>query len=66
MLDQYKLALDDLVDLLKAAGEQTRMRLLALLSSSDLTVTDLTGAAQERVFEGAGWGQFASLACAPL
>ncbi len=52
MLDQYKLALDDLVDLLKAAGEQTRMRLLALLSSSDLTVTDLTeilGQSQPRI-----------------
>lgn len=52
MLDYYKLALDDLVDLLKAAGEQTRMRLLALLSSSDLTVTDLTdilGQSQPRI-----------------
>ncbi|WP_099864617.1 ArsR/SmtB family transcription factor [Pararhizobium haloflavum] len=52
MLDHYKLGLDELVDLLKAAGEHTRMRLLALLSSSDLTVTDLTeilGQSQPRI-----------------
>jgi ubiquinone/menaquinone biosynthesis C-methylase UbiE len=52
MLDRYKLGLDEIVDLLKAAGEQTRMRLLALLSSSDLTVTDLTeilGQSQPRI-----------------
>jgi len=42
MLDSPRLDLDALVDVLKAAGEQTRMRLLALLASGDLTVTDLT------------------------
>jgi ubiquinone/menaquinone biosynthesis C-methylase UbiE/DNA-binding transcriptional ArsR family regulator len=50
MLD--KLGLDSLVDVLKAAGEITRLRLLALLSASDLTVTDLTeilGQSQPRI-----------------
>ena len=44
--------LDNLVDLLKAAGEPTRFRLLALLSAGDLTVTDLTeilGVSQPRI-----------------
>lgn len=44
--------LDKLVDLLKAAGEPTRFRLLALLSAGDLTVTDLTeilGQSQPRI-----------------
>ncbi|WP_313612726.1 metalloregulator ArsR/SmtB family transcription factor [Agrobacterium sp.] len=44
--------LNNLVDLLKAAGEPTRLRLLALLSAGDLTVTDLTeilGQSQPRV-----------------
>lgn len=36
------LGLDNLVGLLKAAGEPTRFRLLALLAAGDLTVTDLT------------------------
>lgn len=52
MLDRSKIGLDELVDLLKAAGEPTRMRLLALLSQSDLTVTDLTdilGQSQPRI-----------------
>ncbi|WP_404864216.1 ArsR/SmtB family transcription factor [Georhizobium sp. MAB10] len=52
MLDHYKLGLDEIVDLLKAAGEQTRMRLLWLLATSDLTVTDLTdilGQSQPRI-----------------
>ena len=47
-----KLGLDDLVDVLKAAGEPTRLRLLALLSKGDLTVTDLTeilGQSQPRI-----------------
>lgn len=44
--------LDNLVDLLKASGEPTRFRLLALLSAGDLTVTDLTeilGQSQPRI-----------------
>jgi ubiquinone/menaquinone biosynthesis C-methylase UbiE/DNA-binding transcriptional ArsR family regulator len=44
--------LDNLVDLLKAAGEPTRFRLLALLGAGDLTVTDLTeilGQSQPRI-----------------
>lgn len=36
------MALDDLVGILKAAGEQTRLRLLALLADGDLSVKDLT------------------------
>ncbi len=47
-----KLVVDALVDLLKAAGEPTRFRLLVLLSSGDLTVTDLTeilGQSQPRI-----------------
>ncbi|NTE86843.1 ArsR/SmtB family transcription factor [Agrobacterium rubi] len=46
------LGLDNLVGLLKAAGEPTRFRLLALLSAGDLTVTDLTeilGQSQPRI-----------------
>ncbi len=46
------LGLDNLVDLLKAAGEPTRFRLLALLAAGDLTVTDLTeilGQSQPRI-----------------
>ncbi|OLP56509.1 ArsR family transcriptional regulator [Rhizobium rhizosphaerae] len=46
------LALETLVDVLKAAGEPTRFRLLKLLSSGDLTVTDLTeilGQSQPRI-----------------
>jgi ubiquinone/menaquinone biosynthesis C-methylase UbiE/DNA-binding transcriptional ArsR family regulator len=35
-------SLNKLVDLLKASAEPTRMRLLVLLSSGDLTVSDLT------------------------
>ncbi|HBF32115.1 metalloregulator ArsR/SmtB family transcription factor [Rhizobium sp.] len=45
-------ALDSLVDLLKAAGEPTRLRLLALLEAGDLTVSDLTdilGQSQPRI-----------------
>ncbi|TPP11486.1 ArsR/SmtB family transcription factor [Rhizobium glycinendophyticum] len=43
---------DNLVDLLKATGEPTRLRLLALLAAGDLTVTDLTeilGQSQPRI-----------------
>ncbi len=46
------LGLDALVDVLKAAGEQTRFRLLALLASGDLTVSDMTeilGQSQPRI-----------------
>ncbi|HEY0121113.1 MAG TPA: metalloregulator ArsR/SmtB family transcription factor, partial [Rhizobium sp.] len=52
MMDLVKLGLDDLVDVLKAAGEPTRLRLLALLAAGDLTVTDLTeilGQSQPRI-----------------
>lgn len=47
-----KLGLDDTVEVLKTAGESTRLRLLALLSRGDLTVTDLTdilGQSQPRI-----------------
>lgn len=47
-----KFGLDELVDLLKAAGEPTRLRLLALLADGDLTVTDLMeilGQSQPRI-----------------
>lgn len=46
------LGLEKLVDILKAAGETTRLRLLALLAAGDLTVTDLTdilGQSQPRI-----------------
>ncbi|TPW27137.1 ArsR/SmtB family transcription factor [Pararhizobium mangrovi] len=52
MLDPVRLDLDTLVDVLKAAGEPTRMRLVALLADGDLTVTDLTailGQSQPRI-----------------
>jgi ubiquinone/menaquinone biosynthesis C-methylase UbiE len=52
MADLKTLGLDDLVNLLKAAGEQTRIRLLALLAGGDLTVSDLTeilGQSQPRI-----------------
>jgi ubiquinone/menaquinone biosynthesis C-methylase UbiE/Fe2+ or Zn2+ uptake regulation protein len=45
-------ALDTLVEILKAAAEPTRLRVLVLLSSGDLTVTDLTeilGQSQPRI-----------------
>ena len=46
------LGLEKLVETLKAAGETTRMRLIALLSAGDLTVSDLTeilGQSQPRI-----------------
>ncbi|ARQ10958.1 transcriptional regulator/methyltransferase domain-containing protein [Rhizobium etli] len=52
MSEPLKLGLDGLVDVLKAAGEPTRLRLLALLDAGDLTVTDLTeilGQSQPRI-----------------
>ena len=45
-------SIDTLVDILKAAAEPTRLRLLVLLSSGDLTVSDLTeilGQSQPRI-----------------
>ncbi|MFK7902936.1 MAG: ArsR/SmtB family transcription factor [Nitratireductor sp.] len=52
MADKSQLPLDHTVNLLRAAGEHTRLRLLALLSHGDLTVTDLIdilGQSQPRV-----------------
>jgi ArsR family transcriptional regulator len=52
MLSKTQLPLDLTVNLLKAAGEHTRLRLLALLSHSDLTVSDLIdilGQSQPRI-----------------
>jgi ubiquinone/menaquinone biosynthesis C-methylase UbiE len=52
MLRKTQLPLDLTVNLLKAAGEHTRLRLLALLSRSDLTVSDLIdilGQSQPRI-----------------
>lgn len=52
MAAESGLGLDELVDILKAAGEPTRLRLLALLAAGDLTVTDLTeilGQSQPRI-----------------
>jgi ubiquinone/menaquinone biosynthesis C-methylase UbiE len=52
MAEFVRLGLDALVDVLKAAGEPTRLRLLALLAGGDLTVTDLTeilGQSQPRI-----------------
>jgi ubiquinone/menaquinone biosynthesis C-methylase UbiE/DNA-binding transcriptional ArsR family regulator len=52
MLENNRLSLDKAVDVLKAAGETTRLRLLALLFGGDLTVSDLTeilGQSQPRI-----------------
>lgn len=52
MSSQSDLSLNKLVDVLKASAETTRMRLLVLLSSGDLTVSDLTdilGQSQPRI-----------------
>ncbi|MDX3924820.1 MAG: metalloregulator ArsR/SmtB family transcription factor [Shinella sp.] len=52
MGEDYELGLDEIVEVLKAAGEPTRLRLLALLLRGDLTVTDLTdilGQSQPRI-----------------
>lgn len=52
MLNRTPLSLDKAVDLLRAAGEPTRLRLMALLSAADLTVTDLIdilGQSQPRI-----------------
>lgn len=42
MLTRTRISLDDLVDTLKAAAESSRLRILALLSRGNLTVSDLT------------------------
>ena len=52
MATDRKAALDTVVDTLKAAAESSRLRILALLSGGDLTVSDLTdilGQSQPRV-----------------
>ena len=52
MLDRTAISLDKTIDILRAVGEPTRFRLLALLSKSDLTVTDLIeilGQSQPRI-----------------
>ncbi|KQR69015.1 ArsR family transcriptional regulator [Rhizobium sp. Leaf384] len=52
MVSDNRLRLEEVVDVLKAAGEPTRFRLLALLAAGDLTVTDLTeilGQSQPRI-----------------
>ncbi len=52
MREPVRLGLDALVDVLRAAGEPTRLRLLALLAAGDLTVSDLTeilGQSQPRI-----------------
>ncbi|MDQ0996447.1 ubiquinone/menaquinone biosynthesis C-methylase UbiE/DNA-binding transcriptional ArsR family regulator [Phyllobacterium ifriqiyense] len=51
-MDRHNLNLDLMVDTLKAAAEPSRLRILALLSRGDLTVSDLTsilGQSQPRV-----------------
>lgn len=52
MLDRTAISLDKTIDVLRAIGEPTRLRLLALLSKSDLNVTDLIeilGQSQPRI-----------------
>ncbi|WAP69683.1 ArsR/SmtB family transcription factor [Jiella pelagia] len=52
MLDVRKLSFEPFVDLLRAAAEPTRLRLLVLLSGADLTVSELTtilGQSQPRI-----------------
>ena len=52
MLQRRQFGLEESVNLLRAAGETTRLRLLALLSRADLTVTDLIeilGQSQPRI-----------------
>ncbi|MDB5526390.1 MAG: transcriptional regulator, ArsR family [Rhizobium sp.] len=52
MVSSQGFSLNTLVDILKASAEPTRMRVLVLLSSGDLTVTDLTeilGQSQPRI-----------------
>lgn len=52
MLDVRKFAFEPFVDLLRAAAEPTRLRLLVLLAAADLTVSELTtilGQSQPRI-----------------
>ena len=52
MLDVRKFSFEPFVDLLRAAAEPTRLRLLVLLSGADLTVSELTtilGQSQPRI-----------------
>ncbi|MEM9278912.1 MAG: metalloregulator ArsR/SmtB family transcription factor [Pseudomonadota bacterium] len=52
LLENTPLSLDQTVNLLRASGEPTRLRLLMLLAESDLTVSDLTeilGQSQPRI-----------------
>ena len=41
-MTQNRFTFDELSTMLKAAGEETRLRLLALLAEAELTVTELT------------------------
>ena len=41
-MDPEALSFPDLTAMLKATGEATRLRILALLTEAELTVTDLT------------------------
>ena len=52
MLSQSPLSLEESVEVLKAAGEPTRLRLIALLAAGDLTVSEMTeilGQSQPRI-----------------
>lgn len=52
MLSQPSLSLEESVEVLKAAGEPTRLRLIALLAAGDLTVSEMTeilGQSQPRI-----------------
>lgn len=52
MADEQRLSVDDTLAALRAAGEATRLRLIALLSESELTVKDATailGQSQPRI-----------------
>jgi ubiquinone/menaquinone biosynthesis C-methylase UbiE len=52
MLSLSPLSLEECVEVLKAAGEPTRLRLIALLSQGDLTVSEMTevlGQSQPRI-----------------
>ena len=52
MLSKTSISLETMVDTLKAAGESSRLRILILLATCDLTVTDITdilGQSQPRV-----------------
>ncbi len=52
MIDRFPLGLDELLVGLKAAGEETRLRILTLLAEGELNVSDLTdilGQSQPRI-----------------